>query len=181
VLEAFLDALGDLDLALAGKQILGAHFAHVHTHRVGGAAEFGVHAGESGFRFLGGVLVRHRGGGLGHEQVFGGGSLVEDLDAHVVDHADDAFDLLGVQHLVREMVVHLGIGQVTPLLAEHDQVFQAGAPRLDIGLAVLLIDRLSEQGRLAGGVFFLARGPARSLGRFLVGGGALPGSLGRHY
>jgi hypothetical protein len=85
------------------------------------------------------------------------------------------------EHLVRQVVVHLGIGQVTPFLAEHDQVFQAGAAGLHIGLAVLLIDRLGEQRRLGGRVFFLACRPAGRLDRFLFGGGGLPWSLGRHY
>ena len=33
VLQAIFDALGDLDLALAGEQLHRAHFAHVHAHR----------------------------------------------------------------------------------------------------------------------------------------------------
>src|SRR5690606_12496038 len=58
VLEAVLDALGDLDLALAGQQFDRAHLAHVHAYRVGGAAEIGVdrRQGLFGF-FLGDVLV----------------------------------------------------------------------------------------------------------------------------
>ena len=40
VLQAVLDALGDLDLAFAREQLDRAHLAHVHAHRVGGAAEF---------------------------------------------------------------------------------------------------------------------------------------------
>ncbi len=50
VLQAFLDALGDLDLAFAGEELDRAHLAHVHAHRVGGAAEFGV---ERRYRGLG--------------------------------------------------------------------------------------------------------------------------------
>ena len=38
--NAFFDALGDDDLAFAGEQFDGAHLAHVHAHRVGGAAGF---------------------------------------------------------------------------------------------------------------------------------------------
>src|SRR3989449_3391322 len=48
VAQAFLDALGDLDLALAREQLDRAHLAHVHAHRVGGAAELGIHRGERG-------------------------------------------------------------------------------------------------------------------------------------
>jgi hypothetical protein len=48
------------------------------------------------------------GRGVGHEQRFGVGGLVVDLDPHVADHADDAFDLLGVEHVVRKVIVDLG-------------------------------------------------------------------------
>src|SRR3989449_5664850 len=46
VAQAFLDALGDLDLALAREQLDRAHLAHVHAHRVGGAAELGIRSEE---------------------------------------------------------------------------------------------------------------------------------------
>ena len=62
-IEAFLDALRDRDLALAREQLDRAHLAHVHAHRVGGAAELGVHrGGERGGGFLGGVFVGDHGG-----------------------------------------------------------------------------------------------------------------------
>jgi len=38
--QAAFDALGDFNFAFAGQQFHGAHFAHVHAHGVGGAAEF---------------------------------------------------------------------------------------------------------------------------------------------
>jgi hypothetical protein len=60
LLEAFLDALGDADLALAGQQLDRAHLAHVHAHRVGGAAELGCRRGQRGRGFLGGVVVGGR-------------------------------------------------------------------------------------------------------------------------
>jgi hypothetical protein len=47
------------------------------------------------------VIHRRRRRFVGHQQVFGGGRLVEDLDAHVVEGGDDRFDLLGVHHVVR--------------------------------------------------------------------------------
>ncbi len=47
--QAAFDALGDFDFAFAGQQFHRAHFAHVHAHGVGGAAEFGVHGGQRGF------------------------------------------------------------------------------------------------------------------------------------
>jgi hypothetical protein len=60
-LQAVLDALGDLDLALARQELDRAHLAHVHAHRVGGAAELGVHRRQRGFGFLLDVLVRYGG------------------------------------------------------------------------------------------------------------------------
>ena len=57
LVEAFLDALGDADLALARQQLDRAHLAHVHAHRVGRAAEFGVGDRKRGGRFLDGFLV----------------------------------------------------------------------------------------------------------------------------
>ncbi len=42
VLQAFLDPLGDLDLALARQQLDRPHLAHIHAYRVGGAAEFRI-------------------------------------------------------------------------------------------------------------------------------------------
>ena len=60
LVEAFLDALGDADLALARQQLDRAHLAHVHAHRVGRAAELGVGDRERGGRFLDGLFVRRR-------------------------------------------------------------------------------------------------------------------------
>ena len=69
---------------------------------------------------------------LGHQQRFGIRRLVVHLDAHVVDHADDVLDLLGVQHVVGQMVVDLGVREVAALLAQDDQVLQALAPRFGL-------------------------------------------------
>ena len=44
--NAFFDALGDDDLAFTGEQLHRAHLAHVHAHRVGGAAGFCFHGGQ---------------------------------------------------------------------------------------------------------------------------------------
>ena len=64
-IEAFLDALGDADLALARQQLHRAHLAHVHAHRVGGAAELGIERCERRGGFLDRLLVgRLRGLGL---------------------------------------------------------------------------------------------------------------------
>ena len=59
-LQAVLDALGDLDLAFARQQLDRAHLAHVHAHRVGGAAELGVDASTARLRPLPRRLRRWR-------------------------------------------------------------------------------------------------------------------------
>jgi hypothetical protein len=138
VLQAILDALGDLDLALAREQLHRAHLAHVHAHRVGGAAEFGVDRGRE--RLLGlldHVLLGDRGRGLGHEELLGVRGLVVHGYAHVGEHRDHALDLLGVGHVVGQVVVDLGVGEVPALLAEDDQGLQALFLRLDLGELVL--------------------------------------------
>jgi hypothetical protein len=133
VLEAFLDALGDLDFAFAGEEFDRAHLAHVHADGVGGAAEFGIDGGQGllGFGF-GLLVIDHGGGNFGHQQVFSGGGHVEDLDAHVVEGADDRLDLLGVDEVVGQVVVDFGVGQVAPFLAEGDQGLEPRAA--DFGL-----------------------------------------------
>ena len=146
--QAVLDALGDLDLALAREQLDRAHLAHVHAHRVGGAAEFGVDGRERGLGLLLDVLVglRHRLGVGGDEQRFLVGRLVVDLDAHVAEGGDDRFDLLGVDQVVGQVVVDLGVGEEAALLAELDQVLEARAARLGVFLGKL---RRDEPGVLA--------------------------------
>jgi hypothetical protein len=63
-IQAFLDALGDADLALAGQQLHGPHLAHVHAHRVGGAAEFGIERRQRCGGLLDGLLVGRGEGSL---------------------------------------------------------------------------------------------------------------------
>src|SRR5690606_39890884 len=48
LVQAFLDALGDGDLAFAGQELDRAHLAHVHAHRVGGAAALAIERGQGG-------------------------------------------------------------------------------------------------------------------------------------
>jgi hypothetical protein len=69
--------------------------------------------------------------GFIHQQGLGIGALV-DLDAHVVDHADDILDLFGVEHVIGQVIVDFGVGQVAALLAQNDQVFQAHAAGFSI-------------------------------------------------
>ncbi len=128
--QAFFDAFCNLDLTFAGEQVDRTHFAHVHAHRVGGAAKFRVDRGQRLFGFGDDVFVGHGGGGVLHQQGFGIRRLVIDLNAHVVDHADHAFDLVGVQDLVGQVVVDFGVGQEAAFLTQDNEVFKLGAPRL---------------------------------------------------
>ena len=49
-----------------------------------------------------------------------------DIDAHAVDHADDVFDLLGIDDVVGQVVIDLGIGQVALLQALADELLDVG-------------------------------------------------------
>ncbi len=142
VAQAVLDALGDLDLAFARQELDRAHLAHVHAHRVGGAAELGIHGRKRGLGLLLDIFIglRHRRRVGGDQQLLLVGRLVVDLDAHVAERGDDRFDLLGIDQIVGQVVVDLGIGEEAALLAELDQVLEARAPGLGVFLRHLRRD-----------------------------------------
>src|SRR5690606_13135298 len=131
VLEAVFDALGDFDFAFAGQQFDRSHFAHVHADGIGGAAKVGIDRGQGRLGFVLDVIV------VGcdrrivvQQQRFGIGRLVVDRDAHVAEGADDAVDGLGVDQVVRQVVVDLAIGEIAALFAELDENLEAVAARL---------------------------------------------------
>ena len=119
-LEAFLDALRDTYLALAREQLHGAHLAHVHAHRIGRAAEFRIEIGERGGGLLDSLLIGG-GGGIGQQQRLRVRCLLVHRYAHVVDHVDDVFDLLGIDDLARQVIVDFRVREVALLLAAGDQ------------------------------------------------------------
>ncbi len=123
VADAFLDALGDDDLAFAGQQLNSAHLAHVHAHRICGAASVGLNGGKSSSGFGGSSFV---GSGVtfGHQQGIRVWCLFAHLDTHVVDHPDNVFNLIRICDIFREVIVYLGVSQVTLFLASCDEVFQ---------------------------------------------------------
>ena len=123
LVEAFLDALRDADLAFAREQLDRAHLAHVHADGIRRAAELGVDRRERGGGFLGRVLVV-RYCGIGENQRLGVRCLLVHRDAHIVDHVDDVFDLLRIDDLARQMVVDLTVREVTLLLAFRDEQLQ---------------------------------------------------------
>ena len=100
--------------------------------RVRGAAKFGINRGEGLLGLFGRVLISDGRSRLRHQQRLAIRSLVIDLDTHVVDHADDIFDLLGIEHIVGQVIVDLCVGKVATLLTEHDQRFEPHAARFSI-------------------------------------------------
>jgi hypothetical protein len=125
-LQAAFDALGDLDLAFARQQFDRAHLAHVHAHRVGGAAEFAVHGGQGGLGFFLGFFHRRRGRrGVVQQEHLGVGRLLVHRHAQVVQHGDHDFQRLGVDQLLGQVVGDFAVGQVAARLAQRDQRLQA--------------------------------------------------------
>ena len=107
--DAVLNALRDLDFALARQQVDAPHFAHVHAHRVGGAAQFQLVRWN---RCAGGayvfVFVFH-GGARNQGRQFG--RRLAHRDAHVVDRVDQILQLLRVHDAVRQVVVDFVVGE----------------------------------------------------------------------
>ena len=100
------------------KQVDRTHLAHVHAHRVGGAAKFVIDRSQCGGGFFGGffvdiTVVQQHGVEVRR-------SLV-DRDAHVIDHVDDIFDLFRIDDIVGQVIIDLVIGQEALLLAFGDE------------------------------------------------------------
>ena len=74
--------------------------------------------------FLDRLFIRRR--SVGEEQRLGIRRLLVHRDAHVVDGVDDVLDLLRIDDLGREVVVHLGISQVALLLAARNEQLELG-------------------------------------------------------
>ena len=96
--DAFLDSLGDFDFAFASQQLHCAHFTHIHAHRVSGPAYVAFDSGQSGCGFfscgfIGVVVCKKQGIGIG--------CGLEYVDSHVIDHANDVFDLLRIRNIFR--------------------------------------------------------------------------------
>ena len=150
--------LAMLDFAFARQQFDRAHLAHVHAHRVGGAAELGVdRGGERLRRFFGGLVVGDD--RLAHQQRLGVRCLFVHRDAHVVDHLHDVFDLLRIDDLGGQVVVDFGVGQEALFLAARNQqlelrlaVFRRAGRQLDLDLLGLFL------ACLAAGLLGLRRG-----------------------
>jgi hypothetical protein len=123
--EAFLDALCDRDLAFAVEQFDRAHLAHVHAHRIGGAARFRIKRRQRSGCFLSGGVVDTRRRWFSEQQLDIRRDLVH-LDTHAIDHADDVFDLIRIDEIVGQVIVDLGIGQVALLETFADELLDLG-------------------------------------------------------
>ncbi len=121
--DPFLDALGDHDFAFAGQQFHRAHLAHVHAHRVGRASGLRFDRGQRGNGFVRDVVGA--GVAAGEQQRLGIRCLLEHLDTHVIDHLDDLFHLVRVGNILRQVIVHLGVGQIILFLALGDEILEA--------------------------------------------------------
>src|SRR5690606_12309438 len=81
---------------------------------------------------------RHR-RAVAHQQLLGVGGLVVDRDAHVAESADDRLDRLGVDEILGQLVVDLGVREEAALLALLDQLLELVAR----DFALLLGDALA--------------------------------------
>ena len=147
---AGLDALGDLDLALAAQQLDAAHLAQVHAHGIVGAAELLVLAGRFGGDH-GGLGGLRRGGGGGFFLLLG----LDHVDAGFRQHRHGVLDLLGGHFVGRQGGVQLVVGDVAALLALLDELLELGAKGVEQG----------GVGPLFAGVGGFRLGNGRGLGR----------------
>ena len=153
VLQAGFDALGDHDFAFARQQLDRAHFAHVHAHRVGRAAEFGVNRRQRGFSFFFSFLFRGHGRCVVvQEQRFGVRRLLVHGNADVVERGNQRFQRLHIDHVVGEVVVDFGVGQVAARFAQLDQRLEllAAGLKLFFRTALLRGSEFLEQGFFLG-------------------------------
>ena len=118
-----LDALGDDDLNAVSSS---AHLAHVHALRVRGAAGFLLNGSQCGGGFSGSNLIS-RPIALRHQEFICIRYLFEHLDAHVVDHLNDVFDLIRIRDILREVIVDFSVGRVTLFFSLCNQGFKSVA------------------------------------------------------
>ena len=161
-LAAGLDALGDGDLALAGEEFHRAHFPQVHADRVIGALGRLLGLGLGGNLLLNLDQIAALGLGL----VLGLLALLllvvgrflglDHIDAHLAEHREHVFDLLGIDLLGGQHRVDLVVGDVTALLGGPDQLLDRRVGQVEErqrrigGFGGLLLRRLFL-------VFFLCR------------------------
>ncbi len=118
---------------MPSQQFNGSHFAHVHANGIRGSAKFAFHGRrEHGLSFFNDFFVIAICGF--QQQGICIGSRVVDLNAEVIDHVYNGLNLIGVVHVLRQMVIDFAIGKEALFLAFNDQL-------LKFGLLALGIDR----------------------------------------
>ncbi len=120
--NALFNALGDFDFAFPRQKFDGAHFAHVHAYRVSCTVLFSFDGCKGGGGFgrcdlVGGTFA------AGNQQGVRIGRCFINIDAHVVDHLDDVFNLIRIRNIFGQMVIDLSIGQESLFPAFGDQLF----------------------------------------------------------
>ena len=122
---AGLDALGDGDLALARQQLDRAHLAQVHAHRIVGAVVgLGLGGLDDGGLFAHGDFAA----ALAVAGVLFG---LDDVDAHLRQHGQGVFDLLGGDFLGGQDLVQLVHGDVAAGLGLLDELLDAGVGEVE--------------------------------------------------
>ncbi len=116
--RAFFNTLGNFDFAFAGQQIHSAHFTHIHTHRIGGTAKLIVHgAGQCSNGLVGHIIIAYS---AIQQSVVVRRELMH-INAHVVNHGNDVFDLIRIDNIIRQVIVDFVISQITLFFPLGDQ------------------------------------------------------------
>ena len=184
-----LHPLGDFDLLLAGQQFGGVHVAHIHPHRIGGAA----HADDrrnGGVGLLLQLLVRRLARRFFVDnQIVLLGRFFEHGHAHIeqglLDNLDGVFD---ARDFFGQIIVDLAVGHIAALVGEFEQLPHALAHALQAGrgenkilvfavfaLAARILARFAHG---AAGGFFERAIKSRLRRRFDLGRGGLGGGIG---
>ena len=122
LIDAFLNAFGNAQLTVACQQINRSHFAHIHTHRIGGSAQFGTHRGKCRRHFSGFFIIVRNHGCNGDKPKIR--CLLVYLYAHTADQTDDIFHLVRIIKISRQVVIHFRISEEALHFAFGDKFFE---------------------------------------------------------
>ena len=109
-----LNALGNGNFAFAGQQINSAHFAHIHTHRIGRAADFAFRQQ----RVIGQFLIFR-----GDHVIIAFGRRFDHINAHLHQKRDDFFIFIAFQHMLGQGFMDFFVSQKPLLTPTLNQFF----------------------------------------------------------